>query len=45
VEELARIFIHATNVSNLMKMTDEGMLMLVRWREVSGIWVLELVKD
>jgi thiaminase len=41
VEELAGIFIHATNVSTLMETMDVDMLMLRRWREASGIWGLE----
>jgi thiaminase len=45
VEELAGIFIHATNVSTLMRMIDDDMLMRRRWREVSGIWGLELVRE
>jgi ATP-dependent RNA helicase DDX5/DBP2 len=44
VEELAGIFIHATNVSILMEMIDDGLLMLQRWREASGTWASELAR-
>jgi thiaminase len=45
IEELAKIFIHATNVSILLTITDYPTLMLHRWREVSGTWDLELVRN
>lgn len=42
IDELARIFIHATNVSTRRATDDLGTSILIwhRWKEASGTWVL-----
>lgn len=41
IEELAKIFIHATNVSRIpAQRAGFSLLTVPRWRRVSGIWAL-----